>query len=117
MKKFFSLGLIRGLIWQVAGTIAGGLFVTLIRFVMGLTPFGKFFFTEPAWVVAGLSGVIAFLIGIGVLKDWYKMALGEEVHEDYGDKTGWSKYLGVSLDHKVIGIQYTVTALLLLSVA
>ncbi len=117
MKNFFSLGLIRGLLWQIAGTVVGGLLVTGVRVAMGLKTFSTFFFTEPAWVAAGLSGVIAFLIGIGAFTDWYKMALGEEVQEDHGNQTGWEKYLGVSLDHKVIGIQYTVTALILLSVA
>jgi cytochrome c oxidase subunit 1 len=117
MKNFFSLGLIRGLLWQLAGMLAGGLLVTGIRYAMGLNPFGAFFFTEPAWVVSGLFGVIFFLIGIGGFTDWTKMALGEEVHEDHESLTGWRRYFGYSLDHKVIGIQYTITSLLLLTLA
>lgn len=117
MKKFFSLGLIRGLIWQAGGMLVGGFLVSGIRFALGLDPLGKFFFTEPAWVVAGLFGVLAFIIGVGGFSDWYKMALGEDVHEDHELLTGWTRYLGYSLDHKVIGIQYTITSLLLLSVA
>ena len=117
MRGFFSLGLIRGLLWQIAGMLVGGFLVTGIRFAMGLTPFGTFFFTEPAWVVAGLFGVLAFLIGVGGFSDWFKMALGEDVSEDHMGMTGWRRYFGYSLDHKVIGIQYTVTSLLLLSIA
>ena len=117
MRKFFSLGLIRGLIWQAAGMLAGGLLATVIRYVMGLEPLGTFFFTEPAWVVSGLFGVIFFLIGIGGFSDWTKMALGEEVHEEHEVLTGWTRYFGYSLDHKVIGIQYTITSLLLLTIA
>jgi cytochrome c oxidase subunit 1 len=117
MRRFFSLGLIRGLIWQAAGMLAGGLLVTGIRYVMGLEPLGTFFFTEPAWVVSGLFGVVFFLIGIGGFADWTKMALGEEVHEEHDALTDWTRYFGYSLDHKVIGIQYTITSLLLLTIA
>lgn len=116
MKKVLSLGLIRGLIWQVIGTIAGALLVTMIRAMMGLNPWGNFLFSEAAWVVGGLTGVIAFVAGVGALTDWFKWALGEETPEFREDPPGWEKYFGVSLDHKVIGIQYTVTALVLLGV-
>jgi cytochrome c oxidase subunit I len=117
MKKFFSLGLIRGLIWQAGGMLVGGFLVSGIRLALGLDALGKFFFTEPAWVVAGLFGVLAFIIGVGGFSDWYKMALGGEVHEDHNSLTDWTRYFGYSLDHKVIGIQYTITSLLLLSIA
>jgi cytochrome c oxidase subunit 1 len=116
MKKILSLGLVRGLLWQIAGTAAGALLVTGIRALMGLKPWGSFLFTEPAWVVGALTGVIAFVWGVGALTDWFKWALGEETPEHREDPPGWEKYFGVSLDHKVIGIQYTVTAILLLLV-
>jgi len=73
---FFGLvgyrGITRGLIFQIIGTIVGALFVTGIRVVMGLKPFGSFFFTEPAWVLGGLVGVLSFLAGVGALTDWFK---------------------------------------------
>ncbi|MFN3741042.1 MAG: cbb3-type cytochrome c oxidase subunit I [Anaerolineales bacterium] len=116
MKKILSLGLTRGLIWQIIGTLAGALLVTAIRAIMGLDPWGNFLFSEAAWVVGGLTGVIAFVAGVGALTDWFKWALGEETPEFREDPPGWEKYFGVSLDHKVIGIQYTVTALFLLGV-
>jgi cytochrome c oxidase subunit 1 len=116
MKKILSLGLVRGLLWQIAGTAAGALLVTGIRALMGLNPWGSFLFTEPAWVVGALIGVVAFVWGVGALTDWFKWALGEETPEHREDPPGWEKYFGVSLDHKVIGIQYTVTAILLLLV-
>nr|BAL54383.1 cytochrome c oxidase subunit I [uncultured Chloroflexota bacterium] len=116
MRKVFALGVVRGVIWQVIGTLAGALLVTAIRALMGLNPWGNFLFSEVAWVVGGLVGVIAFVAGVGALTDWFKWALGEETPEFREDPPGWEKYFGVSLDHKVIGIQYTVTALLLLLV-
>ena len=109
-------GITRGLIFQVVGTLVGGFFVTGIRALMGLSTFGGFFFSEPAWVFGGLVGVIAFLVGVGALTDWFKWARGIETPDHHEDPEGFVKYFGVSLDHKVIGIQYTLTSLVILGV-
>jgi cytochrome c oxidase subunit 1 len=106
----------RGLTWQVIGTLVGALFVTGIRALMGLSITGPFIFTEPAWVFGALVGVLCFLVGHGVADDWINMARGIDIPEHREDEPGWQKYFGPSLDHKVIGIQYTVTALLLLCI-
>jgi cytochrome c oxidase subunit 1 len=117
---FFGLygyrGITRGLVFQVAGTVIGASFVTVIRLLMGLDAFGAFLFTEPAWVFGAFVGVISFLAGVGVMDDWYKWARGIDTSDHHEDEPGWQKYFGVSLDHKVIGIQYTVTALFLIAV-
>jgi len=117
---FFGLigyrSITRGLVFQVVGTLVGALFITLIRLVMGLSVTGSFLFTEPAWVFGGLVGVLSFVSGVGAVTDWFKWAKGEETPEHHHDPEGFVKYFSVSLDHKVIGIQYTVTALILLSV-
>jgi cytochrome c oxidase subunit 1 len=117
---FFGLvgyrGITRGLVFQVVGTLVGGFFVTGIRALMGLSTFSGFFFTEPAWVFGALVGVISFLVGVGALTDWFKWAKGEETPEHHEDPEGFVKYFGVSLDHKVIGIQYTITSLVILGV-
>jgi len=123
-------GITRGLVFQILGTLIGGFIVTIIRaviflvrdgapsdglaFIKGL--FGNFFFVEPAWVFGALVGAVSFLFGVGVVDDWFKWARGIDTPEHHEDEPGWEKYLGVSLDHKVIGIQYTVTALFLISV-
>ena len=109
-------GITRGLVFQLIGTIVGALFITGIRALMGLKAFGPFFFSEPAWVFGGLVGVLSFLVGVGAMSDWYKWAKGEETSDHHSDPEGFVKYFSVSLDHKVIGIQYTITALVLLSV-
>jgi len=118
MKKFFTSALIRGLLWQAIGWLVGVLFVTGIRVLMGLNPFvtNAYFFTEPAWVFGALVGAISYVASTGAMSDWFKWAKGEEVPEHREDPPGWEKYLNVSLDHKVIGVQYTVTALFLLCV-
>jgi len=109
-------GITRGLVYQILGTLIGGFLVTGVRALMGLQLFGGFFFTEPAWVFGALVGAVSFLFGVGVVDDWVKWARGIDTPEHHEDEPGWEKYLGVSLDHKVIGIQYTVTALFLISV-
>lgn len=116
MKKFLSSALARGLFWQVIGWITGALFVTGIRALMGLKLFDSFLFTEPAWVFGALLGALFFIGGSGIVSDWFKWAKGEETPEHHEDPPGWEKYFNVSLDHKVIGIQYTITSLLLMAV-
>jgi cytochrome c oxidase subunit 1 len=117
---FFGLygyrGITRGLVWQVIGTLIGAGVITGIRAVMGLEYVGPFLFTEPAWVFGALVGVVSFSFGVGVVSDWMKWARGIDTPEHHEDEPGWQKYFGVSLDHKVIGIQYTVTALVLIAV-
>ncbi|NOH04291.1 MAG: cytochrome C oxidase subunit I [Chloroflexi bacterium] len=84
---------------------------------MGLPAFGDFFFTEPSWVVGGLTGALSFIVGVGVVDDWIKWARGMDTPEHHEEHYhGWAKYFAVSLDHKVIGIQYTILALLLISI-
>ncbi len=117
-------GVVRGLVWQVVGTLVGAGFVTLIRFLLNTFANAKytvfepktFGFTEPAWVAGAVVGALAFLVGVGAVTDWMKSAAGQSTPDHVEDQPSWQKYFGVSLDHKVIGIQYTVTSLFLLSV-
>lgn len=113
MKKIFSLGLMRGLMWEIIGTALGIGFVTLVRLLMGL-PAWK---AEPAVVFGALIGALFFLYGVGILDDWFKWAAGEETEEHHDDShLGWRRYFGPSLDHKVIGVQYLALSLLLMGV-
>lgn len=116
MKKLYTSALIRGLLWQLIGWTGGAVLVTVIRLLVGLSALGIFFFTEPAWVFGAFVGVLCFIGGSGIASDWFKWAKGESTPEHREDPDGWEKYFGVSLDHKVIGIQYTVTSLFLLVV-
>ncbi|HET9909493.1 MAG TPA: cbb3-type cytochrome c oxidase subunit I [Anaerolineales bacterium] len=110
-------GITRGLVWQIVGMLLGAFFVTAIRALVGSEQiFGPFFFSEPAWVFGGFTGVISFLFGVGSVDDWFKWARGIDTPEHKEDPPGWEKYFYVSYDHKVIGIQYTITALFLIAV-
>lgn len=116
MKRFFSTALARGLFWQFIGTVLGGGLATGIRALMGLSVTDTFFFTEPAWVLGAFFGVLFFIAGSGAVSDWFKWARGIPPQDHHEDKPGWEKYFNISLDHKVIGVQYTVTALALISI-
>lgn len=112
-------GITRGLVYQVIGTVLGALFVTGIRALMGAeiqNLFGAYLFSEPAWVFGALVGVISFVFGVGVVHDWMQWTRGLDTPEHHEDPPGVGKYFDVSLDHKVIGIQYTVTALALIAI-
>jgi len=113
MKKILSLGLVRGLLWEVVGTALGIGLVTLIRWLMKLQPWNA----EPAIVFGALLGALFFLYGVGSLDGWLMWAKGEQTPEHFDDThLGWRRYYGTSLDHKVIGIQYLVLSLLLMVV-
>jgi cytochrome c oxidase subunit 1 len=112
--KFFKLGVVRGFLAQLVGTVVGVGLVQGIRALMRLPVAWTMDKMEPAIVVGGIVGAMFFMWGTGVLDDWLKWAAGEETEDHHGpDTRGWEKYFSVSLDHKIIGIQYGVTSLLL----
>ncbi len=116
MNTIFSLGVIRGIIGQIIGTALGMGLVMGIRLLRGL-PAWK---AEPVTVAGALIGGIGFLVGVGVLADWFKWTRGEETPMRHGPPEGrpaWTRYFSVDYSHKVIGVQYTVTGILLLMVA
>ena len=112
----FSISLVRGLLGMIVGTLIGIGLVLLARLVMGLSVWDP----EPVWVVGGIVGVVGFMLGTGVMDDWIRWAKGRETaeHPEVNlQLKGWRKYLSISYDHKVIGIQYGVTSLLLIFIA
>jgi cytochrome c oxidase subunit 1 len=69
------------------------------------------------WTIITLVGAlvmapIGFLVGLGAFDYWLYWISGrptrEEDHSGHGAKT-WTDYFRVNTDHKVIGVQYTVT--------
>src|SRR4051794_15419578 len=60
-----------------------------------------------------------FLVGLGAFDYWFYWASGKptrpEDHSTHG-ASSWKDYLRVNTDHKVIGIQYTVTSFFFLFV-
>jgi cytochrome c oxidase subunit 1 len=110
-----SLGLVRGIIAQVVGTGLGIALVVIVRLLMGLDAWAP----EPVVVIGGMVGTIAFLVGAGSMNDWFKWAGGKETPMHHGPPEGkpaWTRYFGVDYNHRVIGVQYIVTGIVLLLV-
>lgn len=113
--SLMDLGLVRGLVGQVLGTLAGIALVTAIRLVAGMEAWAQ----EPALTAGIVLGGIGFLIGVGAITDWSKWWVGKEtpfVHGPPQGKPAWTRYFAVDYNHKVIGIQYGVTGLLMIMI-
>lgn len=114
--SIWSLGVFRGLAGQVVGAIAGMATVLLVRALFALDPVWN---QEPVLVGGIIFGAIGFLIGVGAVTDWYKWMRGTDTPLHHGPPEGkpaWTRYFGVDYNHKVIGIQYAITGILLLAI-
>ncbi len=70
-------------------------------------------------IVALIAVPLFFFVGLGAFDYWFYWAAGRrtrpEDHSDHGARN-WRDYFRVNTDHKVIGIQYTVTSFFFLMV-
>jgi cytochrome c oxidase subunit 1 len=65
-----------------------------------------------------LLALLGFLVGIGAFRFWMTWATGREIdpaeeHAAHGKAGDWRRYFRFTTDHKVIGVQYLVSAFLL----
>ncbi len=113
-KIILTSALVKGLVGQTVGWALGYGFVALLRAFSGLpTPW----LFEPAVAFGAIISVIGFLVAAGVLTDWLKLVVGKKTPLRHGVPEGmpaWSRYLNVDYNHKVIGIQYAIAAILVL---
>ena len=113
-KVFLTSALVKGLVGQFVAWALGYAFIAGLRALRGLpTPW----LYEPAVAFGGIISVIGFLLAAGVLTDWLKWVVGKRTPLRHGAPEGkpeWSRYLNVDYNHKVIGIQYGITSLLVL---
>ena len=70
---------------------------------------------EPAVAIGYVFTLIGWLLGVGVWGSWAKEWLDVEPKDQ--DDPGWRRYFGFSLDHKVIGIQYLTTLMVVFLLA
>lgn len=119
--RFFSTGLFRGLIAQILGTAVGMAATMAVRVLMGLPAWSGTDVTvqEPVIVIGVIVGAIAFLVGVGSFDEWLRWARGKPANDNIDpdpSKPNWMRYFSVDYDHKVIGVQYGVTSILLLGI-
>ena len=114
MRNVLRLGLIRGIAGQVVGTLLGMALVAGIRSAAGMP--ADF---EAALVIGAIIGVLTFLLACGVLNDWIRWIMGRKTPMRHGPPEHapvWTRYFSVDYNHKVIGIQYGVTGVIVLLV-
>jgi len=104
------LPIVRALVFGIIGFLVGMFLAAFFRELMDLDPW----VAEPVVVVGYVFGLIGWLLGIGVWGAWAKEWLG--LSHGVSHEGGWGKYFRFSTDHKVIGIQYIVTMVVLLLV-
>ena len=116
LRIFFTSSLVKGIVGQYVAWALGYGFIAMLRSFRGQpTPW----LFEPAIAFGALVSVLGFLLAAGVLTDWLKWIVGKRTPLAHGVPAGkpeWSRYFNVDYNHKVIGIQYGVTSLLVLLV-
>jgi len=113
--NLLSIGFVRGIVSQIFGTVVGMAFIMAVRLLAGVPAWNR----EPVIVGGMVIGAISFMVGVGAFGDWFKWARGEatsENHDPDPDKPNWLRYFSVDYDHKIIGVQYGVTSLLVLGI-
>jgi cytochrome c oxidase subunit 1 len=112
-ENILSTDAARGALVGLAGTVLGMGITVLVRLGMGLPAWNE----GPVVVIGIVVGVLSYLISLGVFNYWFRRAIGAAPEEDRPPVRGWRRYFNVDTNHKVIGIQYIVTALVFLPFA
>jgi hypothetical protein len=91
----------------------------LVRMTTGHTTFKHYIDGEAILTVSLIAVPLLFLVGIGGFDYWFYWAAGRktrpEDHSGHGAYS-WKDYFRINTDHKVIGIQYTVSSFFFLLV-
>ena len=104
----------RAIVSSVVGVLFAFLLVFMVRAIFGLDPLWQ---GNVVATVAGFFGGIGFLYGIGCFDYWLTWAKGRPISSEdhsFHGVSNWKQYFRINTDHKVIGIQYGVSALLFL---
>src|SRR5947209_5426776 len=108
--KLRAPGWYRAAVFEVLGLGFAFGITALIRWLQHIHPVVS---GNAVTTVALIVVPLFFLVGIGVCDYWAYWAIGRptrpEDHSSHGAYS-WRDYFRVNTDHKVIGIQYTVTS-------
>ncbi|HST55466.1 MAG TPA: cytochrome c oxidase subunit I [Solirubrobacteraceae bacterium] len=117
--KLRAPGFYRAGILMVIGVIFATALTWLVRMATGHATFTHYLDSNAILTVSLLAVPLLFLVGIGGFDYWFYWAAGKptraEDHSSHG-ATGWKDYFRINTDHKVIGIQYTITSFFFLLV-
>ncbi len=104
MIKLVPIG--RGLLFASIGLAIGTLFAWLLVEITGRESFA-----DPVITLGYLFALIGWIMGVGLWKTWGREWFG--LSTSTGPTTGWGRYFSFSMDHKVVGVQYLVTMVVL----
>jgi cytochrome c oxidase subunit 1 len=111
IPTLIALGpLLRGLLWAAIGFGLGAGVVAVGRGAAGDDAWDL----ELSFAVGYVFALSGWLLGVGVWERWGREWLGLETREG---PSGLGRFLAFTTDHKVIGVQYLVTFLLLFLVS
>ena len=97
--------LLRGLSAGIVGYLIGAGITALVR--------GGSLGDEASMAIGFAIGLVAWLMGIGAWEAWGREWTGRSPRSR-PEVMGWRRYLGFSTDHKVVGVQYLVTFIVVL---
>ncbi|MGA7086838.1 MAG: hypothetical protein WA695_03615 [Candidatus Dormiibacterota bacterium] len=99
---------------RLASAIVVGIVVGLVGYLVGsqldVSDNG-----DAGILIGCLSGAAGFLVTLGFANDVLLRLRGRPRSTIFKrtESNGWAEYLGISLDHKVVGIQFAMAALLI----
>ncbi len=102
------LPLVKGFLFGVVGFLAGSGLVAGVRALMGQDPWKL----GPLLVVGYIFGLVGWLLGVGMWDYWVREWFGLSRKEE--PSAGWGRFFRFCTDHKVIGVQYLVTFMVVL---
>ena len=115
-QKLRAPGWYRAAMFEVLGLGFAFGITSLIRWLQHIHPIVS---GSAVTTVALIAVPLFFIVGIGCCDYWAYWAIGRptrpEDHSSHGARS-WRDYFRVNTDHKVIGIQYTVTSFFFLLV-
>jgi len=105
-----------GLLRAIGGAVIG------LALGAGLAAFGLQAELGQILALGYIFALLGFLLGIGAFRFWLTWAAGREVdvaeeHAAHGRAGDWRRYFRFTTDHKVIGVQYLVSAFVLFFIA
>ncbi|MGC2375054.1 MAG: cytochrome c oxidase subunit I [Solirubrobacteraceae bacterium] len=117
--KLRAPGLYRAGLGFLLGIAFATAITWLVRTTTGHATFHHYLAGDAILTVSLIASPLFFLVGLGGFDYWFYWAAGRptrpEDHSGHGAYS-WKDYFRINTDHKVIGIQYTVTAFFFLLV-
>ena len=110
LRRLLGFNLLLAVVLAAAGYYLGWWLGHQIN-AKSLDYFGDTNQNDVALFLAYLLGVVGFLAGLGFLNYPFSRIAGHRAsvhHDNTEDPRGWTRYIGYSTDHKVVGLQYLI---------